>query len=118
MVIFEVPPSVSSPSRINIDLSAVFTPPDTAPLLVKGDLLLRVKGVLPDFRRTFLGNLLRSIVAFSSFTGITLACDDGTWEDDDGGRKSRSISLQFCSGVEDKTELAWGAIMNDVNSYY
>lgn len=39
MVPFEVPSSVPSPSSINVDLGAVFTPPDTAALLVKGDLM-------------------------------------------------------------------------------
>lgn len=39
------------------------------------------------------------------------ACDDGTGDDDGGGRNRGSISLQFLSGVEDKTELACDAIV-------
>ena len=44
------------------------------------------------------------------------ACDDDTGEDDGGGRKRGSISLQFWTGVEDKTELAWDATINEVNN--
>lgn len=43
------------------------------------------------------------------------ACDDGTGEDDGGGRNRGSISLQFWSGVEDKMEPAWDAIINEVD---
>jgi hypothetical protein len=37
-------------------------------------------------------------------------------EDDGRGRKRGSVSLQFSSGIEDKTELAWVAIINEVNN--
>jgi hypothetical protein len=44
------------------------------------------------------------------------ACDDSTSEDDGGGQKRGLISLQFWSSIEDKTELAWDAIINEVNN--